>query len=58
MTNAALTAAKKRGMLHAPYRATSIGGAIFNGMTLASEPLNTHAGETLDSRVESAMSDV
>jgi hypothetical protein len=31
MSNAAMVAAKKRGMLHAPYRATTVGGAIVNG---------------------------
>ena len=30
-TNAAITAAKKKGLHHAPYRATTLGGALFNG---------------------------
>jgi glutamate dehydrogenase (NADP+) len=58
MTNGAMVAAKKRGMLHAPYKATTVGGSIFNGMTAGSEPLQLHAGETLDSRVEGTMADV
>lgn len=58
VTNAAMVAAKKRGMLHAPYRATTVGGAVVNGMTMAQEPLNPAVGETLDSRVNAAMGDV
>lgn len=33
-TNAAITAAKKKGMLHAPYRATILGASLFNGLTI------------------------
>jgi hypothetical protein len=43
---------------HAPYRATTVGGAVVNGMTMAMEPLNASAGETLDTRVDAAMGDV
>jgi glutamate dehydrogenase (NADP+) len=38
------------------YKATTVGGSIFNGLTLEREPLLS--GETLDSRVEEAMAKV
>lgn len=70
------------GMMHGPYRATTIGGCLVNGMTLTrcsshslfdahppdpthlycfllgSNPINFQAGESLDSRVESAINGV
>jgi hypothetical protein len=35
MTNDAIIAAKKKGLMHAPYRATTIGASIVNGMSMA-----------------------
>ena len=46
-------AAKKRGLLHAPYRATTVGASLANGMSIALDPLRE--GETLDSRVKAGM---
>ena len=54
----AIAAAKKKGFFLGPYRATTVGAALINGMTLANEPLQIHAGETIDSRIEAGMSDV
>ena len=34
-TNAAISAGKKRGLHHAPYRATTVGASLFNGATLS-----------------------
>lgn len=53
MTTDGLAAAKKRNMMLAPARATSIGAVIFNGMEMEADPLK--AGETIDSRVEAAV---
>lgn len=58
ITNAALAAAKKRGMIHGPYRATTVAGAIFNGLSIASVPLNIAAGDTVDKRIEDTMCEV
>eukprot|EP00596_Hydrurales_sp_CCMP1899_P002281 CAMPEP_0119051166 /NCGR_PEP_ID=MMETSP1177-20130426/72871_1 /TAXON_ID=2985 /ORGANISM="Ochromonas sp, Strain CCMP1899" /LENGTH=505 /DNA_ID=CAMNT_0007030283 /DNA_START=119 /DNA_END=1636 /DNA_ORIENTATION=- len=58
MRVSACAAAKKRGMMHAPYKATTVGGSIFNGLTLEREPIQTNIGETMDSRVEEAMGKV
>jgi len=52
MTTKAIVAAKKKGFMHGPYRATTIGSCLVNGMTIADNPIQYHAGETLDSRVE------
>lgn len=35
MSLEAVTTAKKRNMLHGPYRATTAGASLVNGMTLA-----------------------
>lgn len=58
MSNEAVVAAKKRGFFLGPYRATTVGASLVNGMTIANEPLQLHAGETLDSRIEAGMADV
>ena len=56
-TNGGLLAARKRGMLHAPYRATTIGASLVNGMTIANNECMMQ-NESLDSYVENAMSDL
>jgi len=53
LTNEGLIAAKKKSMLLAPARATSVGSVIFNGMEMEADPLKP--GETIDSRVEAAV---
>lgn len=58
MTNGAVTAAKKKGMMHGPYRATTIGASLVNGMTLSNQPIQFQQGETLDSRVESSINEL
>lgn len=58
LSNSAIANAKKRGLLHAPHRATTVAASLFNGMTTAHEPLQFQVGETLDSRVEAAMRQV
>jgi glutamate dehydrogenase (NADP+) len=40
-------------MLHGPYRATTVGGTLFNGMSISDNPLQ--GNETMDSRVENGM---
>ena len=32
---AAVVAARKRGLMHGPYRATTVGASLFNGLTIA-----------------------
>lgn len=46
---------RKKGMMHAPYRATTIGASLVNGFTLTHSPLQQ--GETLDTRVEAVVSE-
>mmetsp|Transcript_33472 Transcript_33472/g.45856 ORF Transcript_33472/g.45856 Transcript_33472/m.45856 type:complete len:101 (+) Transcript_33472:2-304(+) len=58
MSSSAIVAAKKKGLMHGPFRATTIGGCLVNGMTLSNDPINFHAGESLDSRVEAAINEV
>ena len=41
-TNAAISAGKKRGLHHAPYRATTVGASLFNGATLSLYVTYTH----------------
>lgn len=53
MSNEAINVAKKKGMMLGPYRATTIGGTLFNGITINEKPLQP--GETVDSRVEASM---
>jgi glutamate dehydrogenase (NADP+) len=56
MTPTAVTFAKKRSLMHGPYRATQIGASMVNGLTMETQPML--AGETLDSRIESCVSDL
>lgn len=53
ITNPGLAAAKKKGLLHIPYRASLMGASLINGYTMAKEPLLP--GQTMDNRVEVAM---
>lgn len=41
------------GMMHGPYRATTVGRSLVNGKTLANQPIL--AGDSLDARIEAAM---
>jgi glutamate dehydrogenase (NADP+) len=50
MSNGAIQNSKKRGILHGPYRATTVGASLVNGMSIALNPLAD--GETLDDRVK------
>lgn len=52
-TNEGIVVAKKKGMLHGPYKATTVGGTLFNGMSISDNPLQ--GNETIDSRVENSM---
>eukprot|EP00981_Chlorochromonas_danica_P012834 scaffold5444_cov181-Ochromonas_danica.AAC.15 len=56
MTPSAVVTNRKKGLLHGPYRATTIGASLVNGITIANQPFL--AGETLESRVESAMNEL
>jgi len=56
ITNDGIAAAKKRGLLHGPYRATLIGSALINGYTMAQEPLLV--GENMDQRVVQSVNEV
>jgi glutamate dehydrogenase (NADP+) len=56
LSPSAISFAKKRNVLHGPYRATQIGATMVNGLTLDTQPFL--AGETLDSRIESTVSDL
>lgn len=49
----AITATKKRGMLHGPYRATTVAGAMVNGMSVANESFTT--AEAMDQRIAQQM---
>lgn len=55
MTPQAITAAKKRGMSIAPYRATTIGASLVNGHTISEHPVSA---ESLSSRVDTAVDGV
>ena len=55
MSNGAIVSAKKRGLFHGPYRATTVGASLVNGMSIALDPLKTQQGETLDSRVKAGI---
>lgn len=78
MTPSAIVTNRKKGLLHGPYRATTVGASLVNGITIAkyvviitmlvackfgdsyshacSQPFL--AGETLESRVESAINEL
>ena len=56
MTNVAAKEARKKGMLHGPYRATTIGASLFNGITIANNPLQN--GESIDDRVAKSVAAV
>jgi len=58
LSNAALVVLKKKGMLHGPYRATTVGASLVNGKTIANRPIMHGVGDTLDVRVEAAMTEV
>ena len=101
MSTAAVTASKKKGFLHGPYRATTVGASLVNGRTITkcvcsqylalylylsfprqhlltyvllsslssslyfypstcvcSQPIQFHTGESLDSRMEAAMTEI
>lgn len=57
LSNDGIKTLKKKGMMHGPYRATTIGASLVNGMTISQQPIMTANGETLDSRVEAAMNE-
>lgn len=56
MSNGAIVNAKKRGILHGPYRASTVGASLVNGMSIALDPLKP--GESLDDRVQSGITRV
>lgn len=58
MTNAAIVAAKKKGMMLGPYRATTVGAALINGHTLGTNPMHYTGGETLSNRIETSMNSI
>lgn len=51
-----IKAAKKKGLMHGPYRASCVADSLFNGMTVSKFPLKE--GETVDNRVEEAMNNI
>lgn len=55
MLNEGISTAKKRGLMHGPCRATTVGASLMNGIAVTEEPLQLHAGETLDTRVRGVM---
>lgn len=56
MTDNAVLMAKKKGLAHGPYRATTVGASLLHGNAIANTPLQP--GETLDMRVEERVSEV
>lgn len=58
MSNGAIVNAKKRGIFHGPYRATTVGASMVNGMSVSLDPISPSKGETLDSRVKAGVNSV
>jgi len=56
MSNGAIVNAKKRGLFHGPYRATTVGASLVNGMSIALDPIKPN--ETLDTRVKAGINSV
>jgi glutamate dehydrogenase (NADP+) len=57
LSNKGILALKKKGMMHGPYRATTIGASLVNGFTISQYPLLFKEGETIDTRVEDVVNE-